>query len=112
MPLVMLFGSESTINFPAMADAQQVDDVSLRVEGVDDAIISHPQPVTVMPFQAVMRKRFQPQSHLINFGFDARPDFRRQFQKDGVKGGVTNLQGRAHVSRLACAWKNSGGIFG
>ena len=40
----MLFGSESTINFPAMADAQQVDDVSFRIEGIDDPIISHPQP--------------------------------------------------------------------
>ena len=62
------------VDFPPIAHGQQVDHVPLRVEGVDDSIITHAQPKTSMPLQAVMRKGFQPESHVINLHFEARPD--------------------------------------
>jgi len=34
-----------------MADAQQVDDISFRIEGIDNPIISHAQPTAVVPLQ-------------------------------------------------------------
>jgi len=59
----MLFDSEATINFPAMADAQQMDNVSFRIVGVDNPVIPHAQPVAVVSFQTVVGKGFQPQTH-------------------------------------------------
>jgi len=101
--------SEVTVNFLSVSDAEQVDDVSFRVEGVDDSIIAHSQPETVVSFQAMMRKGFEPQSHLVNLRFDARANFRREFEESGIEDGVTNLQRRAHGSRPAHTRTNSPG---
>ena len=84
------------VDFPPVAHGQQVDHVPLRVEGVDDSIIPHAQPKTIMPLQAVMRKGFEPESQVINLRFEARPDLGREFEEGRVETGVVDLQRRAH----------------
>ncbi|HMP84231.1 MAG TPA: hypothetical protein PKA41_16155 [Verrucomicrobiota bacterium] len=74
-----------------MTDTKQVDDIPLRIEGVDDSKISDSQTVTIVALQPMVRKLFQPQSHLVNLHFDASADMRRQFGKSGIKRGVTDL---------------------
>lgn len=47
-----------------------MDHVPFRVECVDDSIIPHAQPKTIMPLQAVMRKGFQQKSFILNPGME------------------------------------------
>jgi len=83
-----------------------MNDVLFHIESVKDPIISDPQPMAVVSFQAMMRKSFEPQSHLVNLRFDARADIGRQFEESGIERGVANLQSRAHVQ----GWRTRGRI--
>jgi hypothetical protein len=45
----------SAIDFPAMTDLVQIEDVPTRIKGVEDAKIGYPEPVFGASLEAVMR---------------------------------------------------------
>jgi hypothetical protein len=93
--------------FPLDCRRPAGDDILLRIEGVNDPIITHSQPIAVMPFQTMMRKNFEPQSHLVNLRFDARPDIGRQLEESGI----ARFAEPRSCSRLAHARTDSPGHF-
>jgi len=100
------FDSESTVNFPAMADTKQMDDVPFRIKGVNYPVITDPQSVAVVPFQSLVWKSFEPQSHLVNLRFNASAHLRRQLEESSVKWGIADLQRCAHAQ----GWRTRGRI--
>jgi len=59
--------------------------ILIRVEGVNDSIITDAGTKTVRSFQPTMRKRCETQSDFINLRFNARPESWWQLKKDRVE---------------------------
>ncbi len=55
------------IDFPPMANRQQINFSAIQVETVNDAIVAHTQAIFVQTCHAIVRKRGQPQTHGIDF---------------------------------------------
>ena len=92
--LVLTERSIVAVNLAAMADGQKVDNVPFHVGRIGDPEVAHAQAKSVMPFQAMVGKGFEPKPHVINLGRDAGLDVGWEFEKCGVETGVVNLQRR------------------
>ncbi len=86
-----------------MPDCQEVNHIPSCVEGVDDPIIADAEPVAVAAGEMVVRKCAEPQSHFVDFGFDAGASAGWELEEHGVEARVKKLERRRprHQSRLA-----------
>jgi hypothetical protein len=68
-----------------------VDDSVVRIECVDNPIISDTQSIAIAARKVVVRKCRQSGSDVIDFRFDAHAKVLRQFEKPAVETAVVNL---------------------
>src|SRR4051794_27227569 len=79
-----------------MTDCEQMDCVLLRVERVDDPIVSYACAKPRRSLQTMMRIRCEPQADSVDLCFDACSQRRRQFEEDGIEAVVVDLSRDAH----------------
>jgi len=72
-------------------DRQKVDHSLRRIEGVNHAVITYTETVTIASSKSVMRECVQPQPHFVDASLDPSPDSRWEVEKRGVKPRVTDL---------------------
>jgi hypothetical protein len=84
-----------------MADAEQVENSFGAIEIVDDAIITHAQPIRINALHAMMRMRVESATETVNAGLDSSLKVAREFEEVGVEVARVDLQ-------RGCHWPVSG----
>jgi hypothetical protein len=82
-----------------MAHRKEINRILRNIESVDYAVIAHSQTITVAAGQPVMRKRSQPQSHLVNLSLNPRLNGRWKLEEASIKACVKDLKRCAHLER-------------
>src|SRR5258707_311497 len=96
-----LLQSEIAVDFAPMADCQEGNRILNCVEGIDNPMVVDAEPVAVAASEMMVGKCAEPQSHFVDFGFDARAGAGRELEEGGIKPRVKNLERRAHCNNQA-----------
>jgi len=87
------------VDIPPVSQRDQVQLIFLRIELVNDPVITHAKTVSVLAFHVVVGEAAKSSSHLIDFFLHSPLDIRRQPEKPLIKPMGANL-GRRASSRV------------
>jgi hypothetical protein len=97
--------SAVSVNLTTISESQQINDVLRAVERVDDAIVTDPQAIAILPFEPVVRECIQPEAHIIDLVFYAGSDLGGKLEKRGIETGIVDLKRSPHARLgLASSW--------
>lgn len=74
-----------------MANRQEVKRIQTDIEGINDAIISNAEAISIAASQMVMRKTAKPQSHFINTRFNPFLNGGRKLKEGSIEAGIIDL---------------------
>jgi hypothetical protein len=94
-----------------VTNAEEMDRVLINIHCVDDPVIADAQPAAIRAFQTVMRESSETSSHLVDPGFNSRPDVRWKFDERFVEASVENLEGAHRALSLAGPGLDVLGLF-